>query len=82
MKESQEALVSMARYICLVYKYTVEPIALCVDIMRPVTLAKRLAVTLWGFARRDEMDSLRLDTLVSVTYKRFSDILRIWPNQV
>ena len=82
MKQSQAALVSMARYICLVYKYTAEPIALCIDIMRPVTSAKRLAVTLWGFARTDEMDSLRLDTLVSVTYKRFSDILRTWPNQI
>ena len=33
MKESQEALVSMARYICLVFKYTAEPIALCIDII-------------------------------------------------
>ena len=76
MKESQEALISMVRYICLVYKYTAEPIALCIDIMRPVTSAKRLAVTLLGFARTDEMDSLRLYTLISVTYRQFSHILR------
>ena len=64
MNESQEALVSMARSICLVYKYTVEPIALCIDNMQPVTSGKCLALTLLGFARMDEMDSLRLDTLV------------------
>ena len=46
------------------------------DIMRPVTWARSLPEILSVLSRTDDRDSFNFDNLFSVTYKRFSDILK------
>ena len=50
--------------------------AFAIDIMRPVIWARNLAEIVLVLFRADERDSFNFDSLVSVTYKRFSDILK------